>query len=240
MTSAGKRVIGAKRRKSCNRCQARENVQPVTSAGKVTVIQSGLHICSDWLVRARWMTSVMSQSASSENTKVRTVTAIGILVVSILLFCLFSAPHQPRLDWQIWFAALGSYEYNPWFVHLVYRLLQGQQDVLDLLAKNPFPHRAPIYIRARLYKYHYTELPKNISSLSDVVHNNRLVERNKSSWTTGFIAVKVIINNGSRGFCQADMANEYRRILYWCATKFSKLTYKNVFQSLRRIWTEGN
>ncbi|XP_078346417.1 lipase maturation factor 2-like isoform X1 [Oculina patagonica] len=89
------------------------------------------------------------------------------------------APHQPRLDWQIWFAALGSYEYNPWFVHLVYRLLQGQQDVLDLLAKNPFPHRAPTYIRARLYKYHYTELPKNISSLSDILHNNGLV---KSWW----------------------------------------------------------
>lgn len=85
------------------------------------------------------------------------------------------APHQPRLDWQIWFAALGSYEYNPWFVHLVYRLLQGQQDVLDLLAKNPFPRKPPTYIRARHYKYHYTELPKNISSISDVLHNNRLV-----------------------------------------------------------------
>jgi len=44
------------------------------------------------------------------------------------------------------------------------------------LAKNPFPHRAPIYIRAWLYKYHYTELPRNITSLSDVVHNNRLVK----------------------------------------------------------------
>lgn len=115
-------------------------------------------------------------SQSSESTKVRTVTARVILVESILLFCPFSAPHQPRLDWQIWFAALGSYEYNPWFVHLVFRLLQGQQDVLDLLAKNPFPHRAPIYIRAWLYKYHYTELPRNITSLSDVVHNNRLVD----------------------------------------------------------------
>ncbi|CAH3106819.1 unnamed protein product [Pocillopora meandrina] len=86
------------------------------------------------------------------------------------------APHQPRLDWQIWFAALGSYEYNPWFVHLVYRLLQGQQDVLDLLAKNPFPRKPPTYIRARHYKYHYTELPKNISSVSDILHNNRLVK----------------------------------------------------------------
>ena len=90
-------------------------------------------------------------------------------------FCI-SAPHQPRLDWQIWFAALGSYEYNPWFVHLVYRLLQGQQDVLDLLAKNPFPRKPPTYIRARHYKYHYTELPKNISSVSDILHNNRSVK----------------------------------------------------------------
>ena len=138
-------------------------------------------------------TGVMSQSAS--NSKVRTVAASGILVVSFLSFCLLSAPHQPRLDWQIWFAALGSYEYNPWFVHLVFRLLQGQQDVLDLLAKNPFPHRAPTYIRARLYKYHYTELPTNISSMSDVVHNNRLVMRHKSQWTTGFIVLKVLLNN---------------------------------------------
>ncbi|KAM7441466.1 Lipase maturation factor2 [Porites harrisoni] len=86
------------------------------------------------------------------------------------------APHQPRLDWQIWFAALGSYEYNPWFVHLVYRLLQGQQDVLDLLAKNPFPKRAPTYIRAKLYKYHYTEMPENITSVSDILQNNKLVK----------------------------------------------------------------
>lgn len=86
------------------------------------------------------------------------------------------APHQPRLDWQLWFAALGSYEYNPWFVHLVFRLLQGKQEVLDLLAKNPFPRKPPLYIRAQLYKYHYTELPKNMSSLSDVLHNNRLVK----------------------------------------------------------------
>ena len=38
------------------------------------------------------------------------------------------APHQPRLDWQMWFAALGSYQNNPWLVHLVYRLLIGQRE----------------------------------------------------------------------------------------------------------------
>ena len=40
------------------------------------------------------------------------------------------APHQPRLDWQMWFAALGSYQNNPWFVNFVFRLLQGSPEVL--------------------------------------------------------------------------------------------------------------
>ena len=38
------------------------------------------------------------------------------------------APHQPRLDWQMWFAALGHYKNNPWLVHLVYKLLIGERD----------------------------------------------------------------------------------------------------------------
>lgn len=37
-------------------------------------------------------------------------------------------PHQPRLDWQMWFAALGSHTQAPWFTGLMYRLLQGKQD----------------------------------------------------------------------------------------------------------------
>ena len=41
---------------------------------------------------------------------------------------LISAPHQPRLDWQMWFAALGSFHYNPWFGNLLYRLLTGQKE----------------------------------------------------------------------------------------------------------------
>ena len=38
------------------------------------------------------------------------------------------APHQPRLDWQLWFAALGPHQSSPWFSALVLRLLQGQPD----------------------------------------------------------------------------------------------------------------
>src|ERR1041385_6972642 len=68
------------------------------------------------------------------------------------------APHQPRLDWQMWFAALGSYRENPWFGRLIVRLLQGSQDANRLFAKNPFPREPPRYIRAMFYRYRFTTL----------------------------------------------------------------------------------
>jgi hypothetical protein len=68
------------------------------------------------------------------------------------------APYQPRLDWQMWFAALGSYQDNPWFINLMVRLLQGSPDVTGLLEKNPFPSRLPSYIRAVLYEYRFTDI----------------------------------------------------------------------------------
>jgi predicted DCC family thiol-disulfide oxidoreductase YuxK len=69
----------------------------------------------------------------------------------------FVAPHQPRLDWQMWFAALGSWQENPWFPSFVAALLRGSPEVLRLLAANPFPHRPPRYVRARLYDYRFTK-----------------------------------------------------------------------------------
>ena len=65
------------------------------------------------------------------------------------------APHQPRLDWQMWFAALGTFRQNPWFVHLVECLLRDNPDVTRLLESNPFPNNPPRYIRATLYEYHF-------------------------------------------------------------------------------------
>ena len=56
----------------------------------------------------------------------------------------------------MWFAALGSYQHNPWLVNLCVRLLQGMPVVLDLIEKNPFPGKPPRYIRAQLYEYHFT------------------------------------------------------------------------------------
>ena len=66
------------------------------------------------------------------------------------------APHQPRLDWQMWFAALGTRQENPWFTRFMTRLLEGEPSVLRLLAYNPFPKAPPKYIRARVFLYHFT------------------------------------------------------------------------------------
>jgi hypothetical protein len=68
----------------------------------------------------------------------------------------FVAPHQPRLDWQMWFAALGTSASCPWFVDFVSRLLEGSPDVLALLARNPFPEGPPKYVRALVYEYRFT------------------------------------------------------------------------------------
>ncbi len=67
----------------------------------------------------------------------------------------WAAPHQPRLDWQMWFAALGTYRQNSWFISLLERLLRNTPEVTRLLAQNPFPENPPRYIRARLYEYRF-------------------------------------------------------------------------------------
>jgi hypothetical protein len=63
----------------------------------------------------------------------------------------WAAPHQPRLDWQMWFAALG--DPPDWFIELLIRLLEGAPDVLALLDVNPFPDAPPRLVRAVLYDY---------------------------------------------------------------------------------------
>ena len=66
------------------------------------------------------------------------------------------APHQPRLDWQMWFAALGGRRQEQWFGNFMVRLLQNEPAVTRLLARNPFPDKPPKYVRAILYKYQFT------------------------------------------------------------------------------------
>jgi predicted DCC family thiol-disulfide oxidoreductase YuxK len=66
------------------------------------------------------------------------------------------APYQPRLDWQMWFAALEGRE-PAWFDNFMVRLLQGSPDVLGLLAGNPFPSSPPKYVRALSFNYSFTD-----------------------------------------------------------------------------------
>lgn len=66
------------------------------------------------------------------------------------------APYHLRLDWLMWFAAMGSYQSYPWFVNFVAKLLEGDKPALSLLRVNPFPDKPPRYVRAQLYEYHFT------------------------------------------------------------------------------------
>jgi Lipase maturation factor len=70
----------------------------------------------------------------------------------------FIAPYQPRIDWQIWFAAMASPAEYPWTLHFVWKLLHNDRGTLSLLANNPFPNAPPHYIRARLYRYQFAPL----------------------------------------------------------------------------------
>ena len=69
----------------------------------------------------------------------------------------WTIPHQPRLDWQMWFAALGDFRQNPWFVSFLLRLLEGSPPVLALLDGNPFPDGPPKYVRAKRYEYRFAD-----------------------------------------------------------------------------------
>jgi hypothetical protein len=69
----------------------------------------------------------------------------------------WNIPHQPRLDWQMWFAALDGAGQERWIMGLVYRLLTNSPPVIGLLAGNPFPDRPPRFVRATLYDYRFSD-----------------------------------------------------------------------------------
>ena len=110
----------------------------------------------------------------------------------------FVAPHQPRLDWQMWFAALGNWRQNPWVLNLATRLLRGSPEVLALLKKNPFPDKPPRFVRATLYDYRFADFE----------------ERKQSGawWTrkpTGEFLAPISLREGGRGF--TSRKSEFRR-----------------------------
>ncbi len=66
------------------------------------------------------------------------------------------APYHLRLDWLMWFAALSPRYAQRWFPELIAKLLDGDGTALRLLGRNPFPERPPAFVRALLYRYHFT------------------------------------------------------------------------------------
>jgi lipase maturation factor 1 len=68
------------------------------------------------------------------------------------------APYQPRFEWNLWFASLGSWRDNLIVPSTEERLLSGAPDVLALFAGNPFTDAPPKQVRAVLWKYWFTTL----------------------------------------------------------------------------------
>jgi len=73
----------------------------------------------------------------------------------------FAQPHMPRLDWQMWFAALGQCRTNPWFVRFQARLLEGSSAVSALLDDDPFAGEPPRYIRSTVHRYRFAPLSES-------------------------------------------------------------------------------
>jgi hypothetical protein len=67
-----------------------------------------------------------------------------------------AAPHMPRLDWQLWFAALRPEQLEFWVLRLLQGLLQGEPSVQALLKTVPF-ETPPTYLRVRIYRYSFTD-----------------------------------------------------------------------------------
>ena len=112
----------------------------------------------------------------------------------------FVAPHQPRLDWQMWFAALGSYDHNPWLVHLVLRLLyprkngEGQPDlttgsffspdIFHLLDMDKYPFNLsspPAAIRIVSYEYDFTRWNSSWTTHLSTLSTQAIIEQQQVS-----------------------------------------------------------
>ncbi|HEX4420583.1 MAG TPA: lipase maturation factor family protein [Kofleriaceae bacterium] len=63
-------------------------------------------------------------------------------------------PYHLRLDWLIWFAAMQDEPRDPWLIHLVWKLLDGDRTIRQLIAVDPFDGAPPRYVRIRRFVYH--------------------------------------------------------------------------------------
>lgn len=68
----------------------------------------------------------------------------------------FVAPHQPRVDFQLWFLLLGRRIQAPYFDHLLQRMVTAPEVVAPLFRHNPFPEHPPRFLRVAVYRYRFT------------------------------------------------------------------------------------
>lgn len=75
------------------------------------------------------------------------------------------APYHLRLDWMIWFlpftvrverSRIFVRGHRLWFIRLMMKLLENDQELLKLFKTNPFKNDPPKYVRAKFYRYSFT------------------------------------------------------------------------------------
>ncbi|MDB4988584.1 MAG: hypothetical protein JWN04_3762 [Myxococcaceae bacterium] len=78
------------------------------------------------------------------------------------------SPLQPRLDWQLWFAAMASAEDEPWLLHVVWQLLHADRQVRSLFAVDPFGDAPPRFIRIMRYRYRLAPLGSPVTWMREL------------------------------------------------------------------------
>ncbi len=68
------------------------------------------------------------------------------------------APYQPRFDWNLWFASLGSWQDYPIVPRTEVVCYPTTKDVLRLFKSNPFPNEPPQKVRAVIWQYWFTTM----------------------------------------------------------------------------------
>jgi Lipase maturation factor len=69
------------------------------------------------------------------------------------------APYQPRFEWNLWFASLGTWRQYRFVVWTEERLLRAVPEVLALFSRNPFAGGPPpVQVRAVVWQYWFTDM----------------------------------------------------------------------------------
>ncbi|CAD6187163.1 unnamed protein product [Caenorhabditis auriculariae] len=98
----------------------------------------------------------------------------------------FLNPIWPRLDAQMWYAAVGNYKQNHFFLSLVYHLMEGTPDVLALMGHYPFgANKTMNFVRAKLYTYRFSKPTEEVDWWTRTYKREYMKIMNKSSKTLG-------------------------------------------------------